>query len=264
MKRKTTTAALALTMLQSSLALAGTMGELRDYNPVIGVFGGPAWINMNINASQSYLGNSNDTFMYVNQASSQTTGFVGAFLGIEQSNISDFFFLQLGIEYDYFGQATVSGANYVGIEPATFTSYTYAWNEQNQQVLGDLKILFPMNANFAGIKAFYPYAMVGIGVGINRAYNFSQITQESGSINIAPEFNNQTTSTFTYNLGAGVEIPCSNNFRIGLGYRYSDFGGAALSSAAIVFNQYQQPMPLTLTANKVYANQFIAQLSYVV
>ena len=108
----------------------------------------------------------------------------------------------------------------------------------------------------------HPYASVGIGAAFNATNKYKTSTQESGSINLTPVFHDKSQAEFSYSLGLGIDTDISQKIRIGLGYRFSDFGKASLGSGQVVLNNYNYPVPFSLSTNRTYANQFIAQISY--
>ena len=246
--------------LYSSLTLAGESGiqsmSAPVLRPMVALLGGYA----NINAGDSLVGvgTDDDVFTYKNSGG-KNSGFIGAFLGVEyQLPVPQpGFFLQGGLEYDYFWPINVSGINTVGIEPDTSTLYAYHYRFQTQQVLVAARLLGTV------YDRFHPYAAAGIGAAFNDASRYTAITDETGSINLTPQFSGHSQSQFTYNLGLGIDTDINQHLRLGVGYRYSGFGNASLGTGDVVFGDYQAAVPFALGTNNAYANQFIAQLSYV-
>ena len=252
--------ALVSIFLGSTIAIAGDMGTVPEtLRPVVSLQGGYASIDAG-SKSQSFTGTDADIFTYSN-AGSKSTGFIGVFLGGEYSVPQipvPRLFMQTGVEYNYFGTVRPKGINTVGIEPETATTYTYNYHFQTQQVLATLRLLTTT------YERFHPYGEVGIGAAFNHLGQYSATTTETGSINLTPLFGNQNTTNFSYILGLGVDTQVDTNIRVGLGYRYSNFGSATLGNGAVVFNNYQSPVPFTLGRSNAYANQLIAHISYVV
>lgn len=249
-----------IAFLLSSEASARTLEFLENTHPLFTFFGGSALINTDAH-TQTYVGTDDNQFIYHNKNNTESAGLVGAFLGIELPLIQQKLFIQTGIEYEYISNTTISGSNTVGIEPETATAYNYQWQLETQQLLAVAKLF----TSFQPLKfnPIYPYISVGLGSAFNKSSHFKSVTEETGSINIAPSFRNHTQTSFTYSLGLGVDIPLNNNIRIGLGYRFSDLGPASLNDGVVVFNQYRAPIPFTLETTNNYTNQFIGQISYV-
>ncbi|CEG56270.1 outer membrane protein [Legionella fallonii] len=254
---------LAAVMLGTSLAYAGDMGTIRSsYRPVGSVFGGVANLSSRP-GSYSFLGTDDDVFVYNGVNSSKTTGLVGVFLGVEPTLSYTNFFLQAGLEYSYFGNTSLYGSNTVGIEPETSTAYQYQYTLQTQQLLAVGKFFkkthFPKTNHI-----LYPYLSIGLGVAFNQAKNYQAFTNETGSINITPSFADHSNTSFSYSLGVGIDSPIDQHIRIGVGYKFSDFLRANLGNGQVVINQYAYPVLFSLKNTHTYANQFIAQISYVV
>ena len=89
------------------------------------------------------------------------------------------------------------------------------------------------------------------------------ITTETGSVNLTPGFSNQNQTQFSYSLGLGVDTQVNKKIRVGLGYRYSNFGLSSLGNGTVTYNNYQSPLPFALGNSNAYANQLIARISYV-
>lgn len=254
--------AIVNTVLVNSIATAGDMGPISSCqgpHPVVALQGGYALINAGGN-TQHFTATDDDVFTYNNSGRGQNTGFIGVFLGAEHALplISrPGFFMQTGVEYNYFGKVGVSGINTVGVEPQTSTTYHYNYNFQTEQVLGTLRLLATT------YERFHPYGEVGLGAAFNHAGQYNASTTETGSINLTPGFSNQNQTQFSYSLGLGVDTQVNTKIRVGLGYRYSNFGSSSLGNGTVTFNNYQSPMPFALNSSNVYTNQLIARISYV-
>jgi opacity protein-like surface antigen len=242
-------------------ATAGDMGSMvshQGFRPVVSLQGGYASINAGGN-TQRFTGTDSDVFAYTNSGSGKNTGFIGVFLGAEHSLpwISYPGFMQAGVEYNYFGNIGVRGINTVGVEPQTSTTYQYNYNVQTQQVLGTLKLFA------TAYERFHPYGEVGLGAAFNHTGQYNATTTETGSINLTPGFSNQSNTQFSYSLGLGVDTQVNTKIRIGLGYRYSNFGSSSLGNGTVTFNNYQSPVSFVLGNSNTDANQLIARISYV-
>ncbi len=249
---------LASTCLCSSISFAGESGIKSfapAYRPVITAFGGYASINAG--SSGTFIGTDDNVFIYRASSDGNNDGFGGGFLGIEHALPWYNLFGQLGVEYSYFGAVNVNGVHTVGIEPGTSTLYTYGYNYQTQQVLASAKLLA------TAYQIYHPYVSAGIGAAFNKMSHYRALAAEVGSLNLTPGFSGHTESDFSYSVGAGIDVDVNQNFRVGLGYRFSGFGDASLTHGAIMINNYAYPVPFTLRANDAYANQLIAHISYV-
>lgn len=226
--------------------------------PVLTLQGGFAEINVG-DKTKSYAGTDDNLFTYTNVTRAKNTGITGIFLGLEKElrrGSEQVFLIQTGVEYNYLGSVHIKGANTAGIEASTSTLYDYNYKFQAQQVLGLFK-LFTMSS-----KIFHPYGEVGLGAAFNQAAEYHAITTEAGSINLTPFYGNRCLSQFSYILGLGIDASVSSTVRLGLGYRYSNLGHSALGAGVVRINNYEYPVPFTYSSPNIYANQFIAHVSY--
>jgi len=231
-----------------------------NFHPVVTAFGGYA--SLNAANSQSFIGTDGQQFVYENQASGKNTGFTGGFVGFEHKlpkfngGLWPDYFLQTGVEYDYFGSISVSGENNVGIEPASYTTYAYSYRLQSQQIMGVIK-------GFGSYrKKYHPYVSVGLGAAFNNLVNYSATTAETGALNLTPLYANHSSNQFTYAIGIGVDTDVFQQIRLGLGYRYSNFGQTQYNTGEIAINNTVLPVPFNLGAPHAFANQFLAQITY--
>lgn len=243
----------------TSIAYAGTMGEMlssQSHHPLIALSAGYA--SVHAGHSQSYLGTNNDLFAYYSDGNIKNTGLVGVFLGEEftQLKFSPLFFLQTGIEYTYLGNNHLHGSNTVGIQPNTSTLYHYDYTFESQQLLAVVKVLATTH------QIFHPYFSAGIGAAFNHSGKYAAHTFETGSINITPTFHYNTQSEFSYELGIGVDTTLNEHLRLGLGYRYTDMGRASSENGKVVMSNYSFSTDFSLVTPHVYANQIVAQISY--
>lgn len=254
-----------LAVFGCTIVSAGTMGPITapetGLRPMASLQGGYASMNAGNNRLHRFVGADDDVFTYTNSDYGKNKGFIGGFLGVESPvpwlTAYPSLLMQIGVEYNYFEHISVSGINTVGIEPETSTLYNYHYNFNTQQVLGLLKLLTTHYGRF------YPYGEVGLGVALNRNNQYVATTTETGSINIAPTFNNQNNTQFSYSLGLGIDAEVTSNIRVGLGYRYSNFGSSSFDNGMVRFNNYQAAIPFTLGASHADANQLLARISYI-
>lgn len=250
--------------ISSSLVMAGTMGDIPSHRsalrPVVALQGGYASLNQS-NKTSSYFGTDNDVFTYTPNDGGRNKAFIGTFVGLQSKIpfvLNPDFFMHTGVEFNYFWGSDVAGVNTVGVEPQTSTLYHYKYHLQTQQVLGTLRAFYIVR------ERFHPYAEVGLGAAFNEASGYSPVTMESGSLNLTPGFSNQQRTRFSYSLGVGLESKLTEHVRLGLGYRYSDFGSAQFGAGTVVFKDYQASVPFRLGTSHNNANQFLARIGYVV
>lgn len=258
MRSGITVLSIAGAFLYSSLAISGESGirsMLSTYRPVISLTGGYA--NMDATGKAYFLGDDETVFAYDSKANSRNGGVIGGFLGMEHSLPWYGLLAQLGLEYNYFTPLQIHGEHTVGMELDYSTLYHYHYQFQSQQLLASLKILATND------KALHPYVQVGLGTAWSRVGRFSATTDDVGSINLTPSFNEHTRSEFSYNLGAGLDFDMSQNVRIGFGYRFSGLGNASLTGGRISMGDFSTSVPFAVGVHHAGEHQLIAQLSYV-
>ncbi|HAT8325083.1 TPA: outer membrane beta-barrel protein [Legionella pneumophila] len=245
-------------LLSATSANAGSLGPISSphlFHPMISVFGGINLVKSNY--SQTLSDFDGQIYAYNNQNNHKTTGLVGVFLGEERALPRPGILMQTGIEYSYLGKVKVNGVHAVGYTPASSTLYTYSQQLQSQQLLAVMKLLTTVK------KSYHPYAALGLGVAINKSGQFNATTNETGSINLTPRFDNHTHKALSYNLGLGVDKTLSEHLRMGLGYRFTDLGKSTLGYGQVSVNNFTATSPFTLSTPHTYVNQFIAQVSYI-
>lgn len=224
---------------------------------VYSLIGGWSWTNTS-NGNHQYVSD-DDVFIYsYNNNNTHSHGVIGGFIGGEWILLCNpYLYGQLGIEYDYFSSTSLLGANLVGIEIATSTPYVFNYKVQTQQVLIAGKLLTSF------WQFVHPYLSAALGAAFNRTHDFFTYTPQTGSINIAPIFGGATQTQFAYRVGVGIDTDLSTKIRFGIGYQYNNFGKATTKKGVVTFNDYNAPVPFSLSSPNLYANQLVLSLSYV-
>ncbi|HHF7368065.1 TPA: outer membrane protein [Legionella bozemanae] len=197
-----------------------------------------------------------ESFSYDADNTDQSKFIYGVSLGIEIL-LNPSWFLQTGFSYyqpmEFHTHGVVTqGASDVLI----FDSFSYKYDIQAHQVLFENKLLY--NLMYQSLT-FHPYISGGVGVSSNTAKDYS--------VNIVPQFStfsnqfkDETRTSFSYRVGAGVDYEVTNHIRVGVGYRFSDFGKVELGNASIdgvpTFNNLSQ--------SHLYTNEVLGQITFVV
>lgn len=231
-------------------------------SPVVTLFGGTS--DVNLGDQQQFIGTDGQTFTYTPSASTTDSDYIGVFLGLVLPFSNQSFSIQTGAEYVGFNHFKTTGQHTVGIEPATSTLYSYQYNTQIQQILGTIKLFLAPEWFQVVNHHFYPYFSIGLGAAFNEAYDFRLSTSETGSINVAPTYRDRTSTSFSYTLGAGLDASLTQHIRVGVGYRFSDFGKFQFSDGDIAINNVSFLIPFNLSTSNLYANQFLARVTYIV
>lgn len=156
---------------------------------------------------------------------------------------------QLGLSIAEAGNANLTGDIWEDANP-NFDNFNYKYK---------------VNHTFVGLKGRLtadsgfivdPYISGSVGVGFNRAYNFV-ITPIISNEVAPPAFASNTTATFSYTLGIGLQKTVAKNLQVAIGYEFADWGMTSLSRAA---GQTTGSGP---TLNHLYAQTLQLSLFYV-
>jgi opacity protein-like surface antigen len=206
--------------LSTSPALKNTTPS--SIHPIITVSGGVNLTSIQQSTSSNYVTGGNTVNNTWNGSSNGTQGIAGLFLGAETAVFDKSSFplhWQFGLAYyKPFSASTISGTT-----KQLGTPYTYSYQVQSSQLLLDNKFL----ATFASI--YHPYVSAGVGIARNTASNYQKAYNATyGQYSMG--FTDNTSTSFSYEFGVGLDVDLINHWRLGLGYRYVNFGTASLGS----------------------------------
>jgi len=102
-----------------------------------------------------------------------------------------------------------------------------------------------------------PYLHASIGVAFNQLHHFSAAPFISEEIP-APVFKPNTTSSFTYILGAGMQRALNKQWLVGAEYTFSDWGNGQFSKAQ------GQTLNNTPRFSNFYVNSLMFNISYLI
>ncbi|MGA2655083.1 MAG: outer membrane beta-barrel protein [Gammaproteobacteria bacterium] len=190
-----------------------------DIDPVVTASGGVAFAS-DVGSSEEFtVGFSQLNYQASDQ--SQVRGVWGLFLGGE-FELDDDWDMQLGASYYQSSIYGPKGTLVQGFNENSLAYYDYNYQITARQILAETKVLGQW------YDFLRPYVSVGIGVGINTAESFSVDYPED--LAMTPVYyGDHTISSFTYNLGLGVDVELTEYLRFGVGYRFTDFGEVGLS-----------------------------------
>lgn len=226
---------------------------LKAGQPVIAVGAGAA-VSSDLGESQSFPFNQpilDTNFNYSPYGNTQVEPIFNIFVG-EEWAIAPQWFLQLGLGYDQSVPFEASGTFKEGMLPIlSQINFPYEYDIRVRQILveGKLQYLYK--------DRYRPYFFLGLGASINSATNyktyvpFPQLTRQ---------YKDNTTASFSYSIGLGIDVDVLKNIRLGVGYRFADFGEADLGQS----NIFGSPVAGTLSQSHLYANEVLAQLTFVI
>jgi len=210
-----------LSGLCSHSVIAGTMGESPTYSYVASISAGAAWEQ----------GGETWTFYltpqiiktYVPNKSSSALADAEIFLGI-QKILSTFFQGQLGIAISATSNASLDGHIWDDADPA-FNNYIYRYKVQHTHVALKGKLLAD-NGYFV-----IPWISGSVGAGFNHAHQFTN-TPTIPEAEVNENYPSRTQAAFTYTVGAGIQRAINENWQVGLGYEFADWGNSMFHRAA--------------------------------
>ena len=159
--------------------------------------------------------------------------------------------MQLGI--GYYEPTTFKAKGYVtqGADVETENQYAYSYSVQSHQLLAEAKLLYN-NWN-----QYHPYLSAGIGGAWNNAKRFN-VNIEPPFTTYSNQFSNHSSSSFSYAVGLGIDMNFSKKTRLGIGYRFTDFGSASTGPSMIDDVQ----TTYALSQSHLYVNALVAQFSF--
>lgn len=182
---------------------------------------GPVWENAG-NTQTFYLASNIEKTYAANHAShALVDGEI--FLGI-QKPIREKLDAQIGIAVATTGNASLSG-NIWDDAQSQFNNYTYSYQVRHTHVAIKGKLLSDRG------YIVTPWIIGSVGVGFNQSHDYSNTPTISEAV-VMSNFANNTTTAFTYTLGAGVQRHLDQHWQAGVGYEFADWGRSQLSRAS--------------------------------
>jgi len=189
------------------------------------------------------------SYLYSPHRANRPQGLYGLYFGRE-FNINSKLILQCGL--GYYQSASYKARGIVTQGPSLFAAppsqYTYTFISRRAVVEGKLLESFT--------QFVHPYVSFGMGAAFNTGYDY-QVFNPLGTT--SPIFAGSATAGFTYEAGVGLEVDVQKDIRLGAGYRFVNLGEADLGRGAIA----GVSIPNTLEQTHLFANEFMAQLSYI-
>ncbi len=190
-------------------------------------------------------------FVYSPQNGTKTKGLWEVFLGAEHPFYANWL-VQAGIAYAQAGSYSVKGTFVQGADVPSANQYNYNFDVMTRQLLAQAKVIYPYN------DKLYPYFLLGLGGSFNRASNYA--TSVPPFLTFTRMYANNTANAFAFRVGLGADVKITPHTRVGLAYRFSDLGSVQLGGATI--NNIRTPG--TLSQSNLYANEVLAQFTYVI
>ncbi|MDR3476986.1 MAG: porin family protein [Gammaproteobacteria bacterium] len=239
-------------IILSSSVLAATVSDTVPASQyVIGLSPGLNWVSGNKTQTLNLEPDVQKTYTANNNSPSVASGelFIGMQKLLPVHPMQHNLIGQVGIVVAGVGDTKLKGNIWEDADPA-FNNFTYNYKVQHTHVAIKGRLI----GNCGWI--FEPYVSGSIGVGFNRAYDFTVNPIVSSAVS-APLFGSNTTTTFVYTLGIGLQKSFNTHLQAALGYEFADWGKTQLSRAT------GQTLNHGLTQNHLYANQIQLSLYYI-
>lgn len=234
-----------------AVSFAGSFFDPQLWHPVLGVESGVAFISHAGKSKNFPIKDpvTDEFYNYSIQHKTHTPVIYGGFLGAEWQGFPHFG-VQLDVAYNQLSSFFVHGNLVQGADAQTEDSYTYKYNVKIRQLLAEGIFQYTL-------KWFRPYFLVGLGASFNRANHYS--TNVPSTMTFTRMYSSNTSTSFSYAVGAGMDFDIIRYLRVGAGYRFTDLGKVSLGSANIDGTSVSG----TLSQSNVYSNELTAKLTII-
>lgn len=130
-----------------------------------------------------------------------------------------------------------------------FYNFNYAYDIQHIHIGLKGKLLRDVGYRLA------PYVSGSVALAFNEAKNFTNTPLVPEAV-VQPNFQSNTTTTFAYTLGAGLQANIYQHWHVGVGYEFADWGKTRLARS------FEQTLGSGLSIANLYINQLQFSLSY--
>jgi opacity protein-like surface antigen len=229
---------------------AGTLGEEYwdgDSAWVITASAGPSWVKAG-KTQTIYL--QSDIFKtYTAFREKKTIAIAELFFGM-QKVLNSKLQGQLGLAFVGTTSSTLDGNVYEDGN-SFYNNFAYSYEVQHMHIALKTKLLLDANLSYDVV----PYISGSIGYGRNKASSFTISPRIQQAIP-APAFQTTSSNSFSYTLGAGIQMPFASNWWAGIGYEYMGWGKSELGRAP---GQTRGTGP---SINNITSQQFQLSLTY--
>ncbi len=239
---------MACTLLTQN-SIAGAMGETVKHHwpQVITLSLGPAWTDSS--EGQTFFLQPDVEKTYTATKKTNTLFDAELFYGL-QHQFPSAFVGQLGIAVAATTDTKLRGDVWEDADP-DFNNFFYTYKVNHTHIAAKGKLI----GNFIPFAS--PYISASLGVGFNRAHDFT-ITPKIVEEVPAPAFTSNTQTAFTYTLGVGVQKTFYSKWQVGIGYEFADWGQSNLGRAP------GQTLNDGLGLRHIYTNELQFSLSYLI
>ncbi len=210
---------------------------------------GPSWVKSGVGQSLNLPDGSNSYFYPRHVVQVQTL--YNLFLGVVYQFLPKWA-AQVGISYTQPSTFILEG---IELQNTASRSYDYNYNVTARQLLIEGHLVYDWNI-------YHPYISFGMGPSFNSVSHWQSFPPPD-AVN-APSFVNDNNEAFSFMTGFGVDVDVMKNVRLGIGYKFSDFGKANLGKGTQFTGSVNQTyLSKTIEQNNLYANSVLAQITIV-
>lgn len=241
--------ALALALVLPLLSLQALSFQ-SQITPVVALSGG--WAITSDLGESDYFTYGFSQYQYDADSQTQVRGIFGVLLGLEWA-FHERYALQSALAYYHIAPFSAEGKLTQGVSLQGSTPFDYHYQISSQQLMIENKLLFNIH------HQYYPYFLIGLGAAFNNQEDYD-IAYPANLI-FTPFYDDNQNTNFTYSAGFGLDYRIDEQIRLGISYRFSDLGKAALGQKSI---DPINPVPLsgTLEQSHLYIQQVLFQLTF--
>jgi opacity protein-like surface antigen len=248
-----------ITLSTTSIALAQNNRGINVFNkacPWRGIVsvGAGAAISTNVGQSKTFpIVNpvTDEFYVYSANTRSQTVGVFDGFVGAEWAFHPNWS-LQMGLGYNQAWNFDPQGSFLQGADAQSADQYSYHYSVLTRQLLAESKLLYRFK------ERYLPYILLGLGAAFNDTSDYG--TNVPPFLTFTRQYKNNTQTSFSYTIGFGIDVDVLDHLRLGVGYRFADFGQVKLGNATIDTTSVNG----TLAQSHLYASEILAQVTWVV
>lgn len=142
------------------------------------------------------------------------TVLLGKRFPIKHSYLKDY---SLGLRYQYLASTNV-GKNLTQYTLSQFYNYNYSLNSSINALTLDGKL------RTKPYHYFIPFLHAGVGISFNDLSGYQETALPPVTTRISPNFASNSSTQFTFHVGAGTEVQIEKNLNFVFSYEYANYG----------------------------------------
>lgn len=155
----------------------------------------------------------------------------------------------LGLRYQHLFSSNVKGSVTQYSLPSTL-NYNYTWSVSTEVLSAYTKI------DLVSLGPIMPYVNVGVGASLNRSGSYKESALSGVTPRISPNYAAGSQPSFTYDVGAGIDVALKPNLIFALGYDYQNLGALRSGSGQSTWSGER------LNAGQLRVNTFLLGITY--